>query len=381
LTGGIDVYKERWDRLLAEIGESGASGIALMPGPNLFYMTGLRMGLSERPTLCVATRDGKATFLMPELEAQKGDAVVARLADEGVELAFEVVPFSDEDGPAAAFGKVFAGAAGTWALEYRSMRLLEFSLISAAVGGIEYEDAGEIMKKLRMIKDETELSAMQKACELTDLGADIAKRLLVPGARGVEVAREIERQLKSKGAQAVGMALATGTDTAIPHSRTSANPVSEGDVAWLDLTVCVDGYWGDITRSYAIGEISDEMKRVYEIVLKANEAARLQARPGMTGAEVDALARDVIDSYGYGDYFIHRTGHGLGLEVHEDPYIVASNRTPLPIGTTVTIEPGIYIPGKGGVRIEDDVVMTENGFRSLTSYPRNLLTDDRKLVV
>lgn len=373
--------KERWERLLAEVNEAGISGVALMPGPNLFYMTGLRMGLSERPTLCVAARDGKVTFLMPKLEARKGEAVSAELADEGVALAFSVVPFSDEEGPRDAFRKVFADGGSKWAFESRTMRLLEFSLISSAVGSVEWIDAGEIMKKLRMIKDETELATMRKACELCDLGADIAKRLLAPGVRAVDVAGEIERQLKSKGAQIVGLSLATGADTAIPHAGTSTAPVAEGDVAWLDLTVCVEGYWGDITRSYAVGEISGEMNRVYQVVLEANEAARLKARPGMSGEEVDALAREVIESYGYGDCFIHRTGHGLGLEVHEDPYIVASNHVPLPVGSTFTIEPGVYLPGKGGIRIEDDVVMTETGLKSLTAYPRNLLNEDRKLVV
>ncbi|MGI6663305.1 MAG: M24 family metallopeptidase [Bacillota bacterium] len=373
--------KERWERLLAEIQEAGLSGIALMPGPNLFYMTGLRMGLSERPTLCVITEDAKVTFLMPKLEARKGDAVSSHLAREGVEAQFDVVAFSDEEGPKEAFSKVFAGMGTRWGFEYRSMRLLEFSLITPAVRDLEWVDAGEIMKKLRMIKDECELESMRKATRLADLGADIARKLLRPGKQATDIVREIERQLKAEGAQAVGTSLATGVDTALPHAGTSTREIAEGDVAWLDLTVCVDGYWGDITRSYAIGDIGPEMKRVYRVVLEANETARTQAKPGMSGAEVDALAREVIESYGYGDYFVHRTGHGLGLEIHEDPYVVASNTSPLPVGSTFTIEPGVYIPGKGGIRIEDDVVMTENGLRSLTAYPRNLLDDDRKLVV
>ncbi len=114
---------------------------------------------------------------------------------------------------------------------------------------------------------------------------------------------------------------------------------------------------------------------------ESQENARLNAKPGMSGTEIDALARGVIASYGYGDQFIHRTGHGLGLEVHEEPYIVASNHVPLEAGMTFTIEPGIYLPGKGGVRIEDDVVLTSDGARSLTNYPRNLADEDGKLVV
>jgi len=395
--------KERWQRLLAEIEARGLAGLALVPGPNLFYMTGLRMGLSERPAVCVVSRDGRVTFLMPQLEARKGEAVSAALSEAGVTLHFQVEPFSDEDGPSAAFGRVFGQATGVetagggetprsteagqaarqakWALEFRNMRILELALMKESLGDFLWTDAGEILGKLRIIKDETELASMEKACGLTDLGADIARRLLAPGRRATEVAMEIERQLKAKGAGAVGMSLATGVDTALPHSPTSTRPIADGDLAWLDLTVSVDGYWGDITRTYAMGNVPDEMKRVYRVVLEAQEQARTKAAPGMTGAEVDALAREAIASYGYGDCFIHRTGHGLGLEVHEEPYVVASNKAPLPVGSTFTIEPGIYIPGKGGVRIEDDVVLTDKGARCLTSYPRNLLDDETKLVV
>lgn len=229
------------------------------------------------------------------------------------------------------------------------------------------------MKDLRMVKDEDELSNMQEAARLADLGADLAKKLLAPGKRATEIVLEIERQLKLEGAQAVGMSLATGADTAIPHAGTGSRVIEPGDLAWLDLCANVNGYWSDITRTYAIGEISDELRRVYQIVVEAQQNARLKAKPGMTGAEVDALARDVIAAHGYGDKFIHRTGHGLGLEIHEEPYVVASNNNPLPVGSTFTIEPGIYLPGKGGVRVEDDVVLTPEGIKSLTKYPRNLL--------
>jgi Xaa-Pro aminopeptidase len=373
--------KERWQRLLDEINGESLAGMALVPGPNFFYMTGLRMGLSERPTLCVVTRDNRVVFLMPKLEARKGDAVSASLAEVGVPLDFRVEAFSDEEGPSTAYARVFGACQGKWALEFRGMRLLELFLMRQSLGDFQWTDAGEILKKMRMIKDETELSSMEKACRLTDLGVDIARRLLAPGKKATEVAGEVERQLKEKGAQAVGMSLATGADTSLPHAGTSSAPISDGDLAWLDLTVSMDGYWGDITRTYAVGNVSEEMKRVYRVVLEAQENARIKARPGMSGAEVDALARDVIASYGYGDYFVHRTGHGLGLEVHEDPYVVASNHVPLPVGSIFTIEPGVYLPGKGGVRIEDDVVLTEKGARSLTSYPRDLLDDETKLVV
>lgn len=376
--------KERWQRLLARVKESGVSGIALVPGPNLYYLTGLRMGQSERVTVLVAKSDGKAFFVMPGFEASKGEAAVEALREEGVPVDFSVYPYLDQEGPLKAFLDALgtgASSRDTWAFEYGHMRLLEFRLFKEALGDFRHVDAGDILKDLRMIKDEEELSLMEKACKLCDLGVDVARGLCQPGRTGKEIARGVEAVLRDKGAGQVGISVATGPETAIPHARTSDRKIAGGDLVWIDLTVNVDGYWGDITRTFAVGTISRELEKVYRVVLEAQEHARLKARPGMTGKEIDDLAREVIGSYGYGEYFTHRTGHGLGLEVHEEPYIVASNTEVLREGTTFTVEPGIYIPGKGGVRIEDDVVLTANGARSLTSYPRNLLYCDGKLVV
>lgn len=374
--------KERWNKLLEEMKADGLDGLVLVPGPNLYYMTGLRMGLSERPSLCAIEAFGAATFLMPGFEITKGENLAATLLDQGVEMEFRMESFSDEEGPGPAFARVFQGKGGTWGLEYTSARMLEYSLMKKAMGDFAFVDAGTIMKKLRMIKDQSEIRAMETACSLCDEGVDIARRRLLPGTRASDVVLEVERYLKERGAEAVHASFATGPDTAVPHAGTSKTPVSEGDIAWIDLCVSVGGYWGDITRTWAVGgRFSKELERVYRIVQEAQENARLNAKPGMSGAEIDALARDVIASYGYGDQFIHRTGHGLGLEVHEEPYIVSSNLVPLEAGMTFTIEPGIYLPGRGGVRIEDDVVLTADGARSLTNYPRNLADEDGKLVV
>ncbi len=373
--------KERWEKLFEEMESSGVSNMALMPGANMFYMTGLRMGLSERPTLLVISREKAVSFIMPRLEAEKGQTVFEKLRNEGLDLDSRVEPYSDEEGPSGAFQRALSVTlGGTWSFENRTMRLLEYSLIRDAFGDLVWHDAGKIMKNLRMVKDEQEIQSMKKACALADKGADMARKLLAPGEIALDIVRVIEQRLKEEGAQSAGMALATGVDTAIPHAFVSRTPMKDGDLAWLDLVLSVDGYYADITRTYAVGTLDAELQRAYRIVLQAQENARLNAKPGMSGADVDALARDVIESYGYGEYFIHRTGHGLGLEVHEEPYIVSSNHLPLPVGSTFTIEPGIYLPGKGGVRIEDDVLMTGEGLISLTTYPRNLLDDDRLVV-
>jgi Xaa-Pro dipeptidase len=142
----------------------------------------------------------------------------------------------------------------------------------------------------------------------------------------------------------------------------------------IDWGCYVDGYPSDITRTFAVGQIDDELKRLYEVVKLANEQGVLASHPGVSGQDVDRAAREVIDDAGFGDYFIHRTGHGLGVEVHEPPFIMEGNTQPLATGNVFTVEPGIYLPNRGGVRIEDNVLITETGYRSLTTFPRELIT-------
>ena len=163
-----------------------------------------------------------------------------------------------------------------------------------------------------------------------------------------------------------------GPNSASPHATPGDRPIQPGDLIVVDCGVTVGGYAADITRTFVVGELEPEMAHVYEVVRAANAAGRAAVGPGVPAEEVDWAARAVIEEAGYGEYFIHRTGHGLGLEVHEPPYIVAGNGRLLQPGMTFTVEPGIYLPGRGGVRIEDDVVVTPSGVESLTTFPREL---------
>ena len=267
------MLKQRWDKLTRSMEAAKASGIALMPGPNMFYLTGLLMGLSERPTLLVIGEEDRACLIMPELEKQKGWVVADRLRSQGIGAEFGVYSYTDEEGPHKAFQKALRGQTGSWALEH-PLRMLEYSLMKEAMGEFSWVDAGGVMKPLRMVKDEDELANMQQAARLADMGAHIASKLLAPGKRATQIALEIEWQLKQEGADRVYMSLATGPDTAIPHAGTSSRVIEPGDLAWLDLCVNVAGYWSDITRTYPVGGISDELRRIYEVVVEAQEAAR-----------------------------------------------------------------------------------------------------------
>jgi Xaa-Pro dipeptidase len=188
-----------------------------------------------------------------------------------------------------------------------------------------------------------------------------------------QVAAMLTTELLSSGAEriAFGPIVSAGPNSASPHATPTDRVLQRGDLLVVDWGVYVDDYPSDLTRTFAIGEVEPELRRIFEVVKLANETARAAVRPGMTGQQIDRAARDVIEAAGYGEYFIHRTGHGLGLEVHESPDASPTNTTPLAPGNVFTIEPGIYLPGRGGVRIEDNIVVTEDGGRSLSSYPRD----------
>jgi Xaa-Pro dipeptidase len=189
------------------------------------------------------------------------------------------------------------------------------------------------------------------------------------------VAALLKIEMLEAGAEGMSFAplVVAGPNAASPHAGPSDRPIQPGETIVVDCGVTVGGYAADITRTFAIGALEPELARVYEVVRAANEAGRAAVGPGVPAEEVDRVARAVIEESGYGAYFTHRTGHGLGLEVHEPPYIVAGNERPLEPGMTFTVEPGVYLPGQGGVRIEDDVVVTSDGAESLTSFEREFI--------
>jgi Xaa-Pro dipeptidase len=225
-----------------------------------------------------------------------------------------------------------------------------------------------------MRKDETEIAQMRKAVAITEaaLGATLHK--VHAGMTVREVASELRIEMLRGGAEALPFEpiVLSGPDTASPHGAAGERRVQSGDLLLFDFGVSVGGYASDITRTFAVGQVSDELRRVYDVVKRANEAGRQAARPGVEIQEVDRAARQVIADADYGQYFTHRTGHGLGLDTHEPPYACEGDTTLLEPGMTFTVEPGVYLPGQGGVRVEDDVVITPGGSESLTTFDREL---------
>ncbi|MCR8969328.1 Xaa-Pro peptidase family protein [Facklamia sp. 7083-14-GEN3] len=232
-----------------------------------------------------------------------------------------------------------------------------------------------LIEKIRLIKDESELETIRQACEITDQAFEHILTFIKPGVTEIQVANELEAFLKDKGSTGMSFdtIVASGERSAMPHGVASEKVIEDGDVVTLDFGCYYKGYSSDMTRTIAVGSISDKMKEVYEIVLEAHQRVIREAKAGMTGKEVDALARDYITEKGYGEYFGHSTGHGVGLNVHEGPAVSSRSEAVMKTNMVITDEPGIYLPGIGGVRIEDDLIVQEDRVISINRSPKELI--------
>jgi len=363
---------ERLSQLQHHQAAANVDFVALVPGPNLVYFTGLHMHLSERPIVALfPATDVPPILIAPFFEV--GKAASGPVALNWRTYSYkDGVPYQDAFDAAAAECNLHGK---TIAVEPLQMRVLEWTLLSHAAREIKQASAAELIAPLRMIKDADEVDAMRRAVALSEAALTRALGEIREGMTERQVAGMLMGHLLAAGAQTLPFEplVQAGPSSANPHGMPGDRPLRRGDVVVIDFGLTIADYSSDITRTIAIGELDEEMRAVYDVVKAANAAGRAAAKPGATGEDVDRAARGVIEAAGYGQYFIHRTGHGLGLEGHEPPYMVAGDTTILRPGMTFTVEPGIYIPGKGGVRIEDDVLITEDGSQSLTTFTRDLI--------
>lgn len=241
--------------------------------------------------------------------------------------------------------------------------------------GVELVPTADVVEKLRMFKDEAELAIMQEAADLADRTFTHILPFLKPGVSERDIALEMEFFMRKNGASSTSFdtIIASGERSALPHGVASDKKIGANEFVKLDFGALYKGYCSDITRTVVVGKPTEKHKEIYNIVLEAQLHCLEHLKPGMTGKEGDALAREVIVKAGYGDRFGHGTGHSLGLEIHESPRLSPQCDTVLEPGMTMTVEPGIYLPGFGGVRIEDDVVFTNDGIRILTHSTKELL--------
>jgi Xaa-Pro dipeptidase len=363
--------QNRVERLTQQILAHGLDGVAIVPGPNMAYLSGIHSHVRERPIVLFFPADDDPAIIMPTLEAMKAEAV-GMAADR-------IFAWSDEEGYTGAFQQACAHLELSdylLGVEALHMRVLELELLQRYAPGLQTAHAEPIIMALRAVKESAEVAAMEKAIGVAQRAMERLIPRLKIGMTEKQVAAMLTQLQLEEGAEliAFGPIVSAGPNGASPHAVPTDRPLQDGDLLVIDWGCYVDGYPSDITRTFAVGQIDDELKRLYEVVKLANEQGVLASHPGVSGQDVDRAAREVIDDAGFGDYFIHRTGHGLGVEVHEPPFIMEGNTQPLATGNVFTVEPGIYLPNRGGVRIEDNVLITETGYRSLTTFPRELIT-------
>lgn len=355
----------RCERLLDLAQARGLEALAIMPGPNLIYLQSLSFMLSERPVLALFPVDAPPAIVLPAFESAKAAAA-----------EIEAFPYTDEEGYALAFHEACAAlelAEARIGVEALRMRLLEARILQRYAPGVELIAVDDLLAELRVAKGLEELAAMRRAVAV----AEAAFRAWVPqlrvGMTEKEAAARLTAEVLTRGAEALAFEpiVMGGPNAASPHAVPGERPFSPGDWVVVDWGAMVDGYMADITRVVVFGEPAGPLVALHQIVLAANAAGRAAVRPGVQAQMVDAAARAVIETAGYGPQFTHRTGHGLGLEIHEPPYLVAGNALPLAAGMTFTVEPGIYVEGVGGIRLEDDVVVTADGVETLTTLPRD----------
>lgn len=361
---------QRLEKLYTLLQASHVNALVLNAGPTLTYLTGLSFHLSERPVVLMIVPSGKPALVLPELEASKASSAMISMQ------TFTYGENPDEWNNAFQDASLAVGLDGRIVgVEPTRLRYLELRFLSKAAPVAKFINGENVVAGLRMSKDDDEIANMQAATKIAQDALLATLPMIKPGVTERAIASELVLQLLRHGSEGelpFAPIVAGGPNSANPHALPTDRPLQRGDLLIIDWGASYNGYFSDLTRTFAIGELEPELRRIHAIVEAANAAGRAAGKPGQSAGDVDAAARSVIASQEYGEYFIHRTGHGLGMETHEPPYMFANNPLVLAEGMTYTVEPGIYLPGRGGVRIEDDMVITGSGSESLSDMPRGL---------
>jgi Xaa-Pro dipeptidase len=361
----------RYDRLMNAVQAAGLDALALNPGPSLVYLTGLPFHLMERPTVLLLRPDTQPVLVLPELE-------LAKLAASPIPL--RGIPYGDNP---ETWQNAFSQAAELLGLEDKvigvepeRLRFLELRFLEAAAPTSRFVTAQAVLASMRICKDNQEIEAQRAAVHIAQNALlDILPKIH-SGMSEKQVANLLVLSLLRHGSDPeipFQPIVSSGPNSANPHATPSDRRLQKGDLLVIDWGAARDGYCSDLTRTFAVEDVDTEYLLIHQLVMQANAAGRAAGKPGVRAGDVDKAARAVINLGGYGGYFTHRTGHGLGMEGHEPPYIFGENDLILAPGMTYTVEPGIYLPGRGGVRIEDNIVITANGSECLSDLPRELL--------
>ncbi|WP_112180240.1 MULTISPECIES: Xaa-Pro peptidase family protein [Paraliobacillus] len=336
---------------------------------NVYYLSNFYTDPHERLMGIFLFKNGQPLFVLPAME-------VGQLKSAGWD--YEIIGYSDHEDPwefiKNAVQTKELPTVETVAFEKEVLTYGRSQAFLELFSQVQVVSAEDKLNEMRVVKDENEIAVMRQAAKMADFGVQVGVDALVEGISEMEVLAKIEFELKKKGIREMSFSTMVlfGEKSGDPHGNPGDRTLKAGDMVLFDLGVVLDGYCSDITRTVAYKSVTDKKKEIYQTVLKAEQASLAISKPGNRVGDLDQVARDIITASGYGDYFPHRIGHGLGINVHEFPSMSHLNDGILKAGMVYTIEPGIYLPGLGGVRIEDDVLITADGCETLTNYPKEL---------
>ena len=356
------IYGGRLDTLRKRLNKRGLRGAIIVPGPNMMYFTGVNSLLLERPFMLLIPAEGEPHLVAPKFESGP--------YSEGP-VQMKIHSWTDSEGSAGAISKAARGAElrGKWGVEGRVPFLYLDRLMKEA--SPKFRNAEPILQGMREVKDETEVKLLKKSASILSSAFEEFPGIIKEGLTELEVAKAATDAIYAKGATHVDdMLVQSGPRAADPHGLPTAKKIQVGEGIIIDVGATYEGYYSDVTRAFCMGE-SKEVEKVYEKVLQANTAGIAEASEGVRVGDVDSAARGTLKRAGLAKYFTHRTGHGLGLEIHEAPYIVEGGKEKLEGGMCFTVEPGAYIRGKLGVRIEDDVLIEGKRGVAITNTPKD----------
>jgi Xaa-Pro aminopeptidase len=361
------VHRDRIRRAAAAAADRGLDALLVTPSPDYLYLLGYRAPAMERLTCLLITADGDPTLVLPRLEEPLARHELGHLADD-----IEMVAWDETDDPIRIVQRRLGGVLRVGVQDQMWAR---FALrLRAALDPAELVEAGPTMSALRAVKTADEIDRLRAAAAAADQAMSAITAEPLAGRTEFEVSVRIRQHLLAAGHDEAGFAIvASGPNAASPHHTAGERRIGAGDAIVLDIGGVRDSYCSDTSRTAFVGTPDPEFVALYEVLREAQAAACDAVRPGVPAAEIDAVARGVITEAGYGEAFIHRTGHGIGLETHEEPYLVSSNPAPLVPGHAFSVEPGIYIRDRWGARIEDIVVCTETGGERLNTSTTELL--------
>ncbi|MEM1584334.1 MAG: Xaa-Pro peptidase family protein [Nitrososphaerota archaeon] len=365
------MYKDRIEKIRRLMDDQGIDIVMITSEPNMLYFSGYSaVSLERLIALLINREEEKVSLIVPRLEEKR--------AEENCKLTdFELISYSDTENPINILEKVFYKSRQvTIGVEETIPFKYVYPIISKYVS-IRYSLVNDLIYSLRIVKEPEEIEALRKAAEINNRVLLEAIRNIREGLSEKSVMMHIKNYAFEAGADEVSFALVqSGSHSALPHQEPTDKIIHSGDAVVLDIGIRYRGYYSDLTRTVVCGSPSTKHVEIFNIVSNAQQNALDAIKEDIKAEDVDLVARRTIESYGYGEYFIHRTGHGIGLEVHEPPFIKVGNTNLLKNGMAFTVEPGIYLPDQFGVRLEDNVIVSRGGYINLASIPKSLYIED-----